>query len=191
MEPLGAEYTGPLQGPSLQICFSFQQEWVLSHLGWTLGGTPLQKALAWFWWVYMERLALWGWGRSWKMWCSSWKNPEDLDAQIWIWTLALSPTRSLTILLNLPNVSESLLSHLSLSCHLGIVVLLLSRVQLSVASRDCSPPGSSAYGISRGKTLEWLPSPSPGNHPDSAIEPASTELQADSLPLSHGEAKHL
>ena len=43
-------------------------------------------------------------------------------------------------------------------------------------------------GFSRQEYWSWLPFPSPGNLPDSGIEPASPGLlhwQADSLPLSH------
>ena len=49
---------------------------------------------------------------------------------------------------------------------------------------DCSPPGSSIYGISQARILEW-PFPSPGDLSNPGIEPTSLALQADSLPLSH------
>ena len=36
---------------------------------------------------------------------------------------------------------------------------------------NCSPPGSSAHGISQGRILEWLPIPSPGDrHSQTFIE---------------------
>ena len=38
---------------------------------------------------------------------------------------------------------------------------------------DCSPPGSSVYGISQAKVLHGLPLPSPGALPDLGIEPSS------------------
>ena len=44
---------------------------------------------------------------------------------------------------------------------------------------DCSPPGSSVYGILQARILE--PFPSPGNLPDPGIEPGSPAWQADSL----------
>ena len=47
---------------------------------------------------------------------------------------------------------------------------------------DCSPLGSSLYGISQTRILEWLPFPDPGIEPAS---PGSAALQADSLSLSH------
>ena len=47
------------------------------------------------------------------------------------------------------------------------------------------PPGSSVYGISQARILEWVPFPSPGDLPDPEIEPASPAWQADSLLLSH------
>ena len=47
---------------------------------------------------------------------------------------------------------------------------------------DCSPPGSSFHGILQARTLEWVPSPSPGDHPYPGIEPEPLTLQTDSLP---------
>ena len=49
---------------------------------------------------------------------------------------------------------------------------------------DSSPPGSSVHGISQARK-NGLPFPSPGNLPDSGIEPSSLALQAESLPLSY------
>ena len=48
---------------------------------------------------------------------------------------------------------------------------------------DCSPPGSSTLpmGFSRQEYQSGLPFPSPGNLPDSGIEPRSPALQVDSL----------
>ena len=46
---------------------------------------------------------------------------------------------------------------------------------------DCSPPGSSVHGIPRQEYWNGLPFPSPGDLPDSGIEPRSPALQADSL----------
>ena len=46
---------------------------------------------------------------------------------------------------------------------------------------DCSPPGSSVYGILQARVLEWLPFPSPGDLPDPGIKPRSPTLQADAL----------
>ena len=47
---------------------------------------------------------------------------------------------------------------------------------------DRSPPGSSVHGILQARILEWVAIPSPGDLPDSEIEPRSPALQADSLP---------
>ena len=51
---------------------------------------------------------------------------------------------------------------------------------------DCSPPGSSVYGLSQARILEWFAFPSPGDLPNpgfgSLVSPA---LQANSLPLGH------
>ena len=47
---------------------------------------------------------------------------------------------------------------------------------------DCSLPGTSVHGILQARILEWLPFPSPGDLPDTGIEPGSPALQVDSLP---------
>ena len=49
---------------------------------------------------------------------------------------------------------------------------------------DYSPPGSSVHGILQARTREWgaIPFPSPGDLPNSRIEPRSPALQAESLP---------
>ena len=48
-------------------------------------------------------------------------------------------------------------------------------------------------GFSRPEILEWLPCPPPGDLSNPWIKPtspAAPELQADSLPLSHGGSPH-
>ena len=50
---------------------------------------------------------------------------------------------------------------------------------------DCSPPGSSVHGIFQAGIMEWVPFPSPRDLPNPVVEPASSTLQADSLPLNH------
>ena len=47
---------------------------------------------------------------------------------------------------------------------------------------DCSPPGSSVYGISRQEYRSRLLFPAPEDFPDPEIKPWSPALQADSLP---------
>ena len=55
---------------------------------------------------------------------------------------------------------------------------------------DCSPPVSSAHGISQARILEWVANFSPrGSSP--GIEPVSRALQGDSLPLSHQETPRM
>ena len=61
---------------------------------------------------------------------------------------------------------------------------LLSYVQLFSDPMDCSPPGSS-MGFPRQEYWSGLPFPSPGDLLDPGIEPTSSALQADSLPLNH------
>ena len=46
---------------------------------------------------------------------------------------------------------------------------------------DCRPPGSSVHGIFRQEYWNGLPFPSPGDLPNSGIEPRSPALQANSL----------
>ena len=41
---------------------------------------------------------------------------------------------------------------------------------------DCSPPGSFVRGIFKARILEGLPFPTPGDLPDSGIEPMSPEV---------------
>ena len=47
---------------------------------------------------------------------------------------------------------------------------------------DCSPPGSSVYGVLQVKLLEWGAISFSGDLPDLEIEPRSPTLQVDSLP---------
>ena len=54
---------------------------------------------------------------------------------------------------------------------------------------DCSPPGFSVHGIIQQEHWSGLPFPSPGDLPDSGIEPASPmspALQADPIPAEPG-----
>ncbi|CAI9159375.1 unnamed protein product [Rangifer tarandus platyrhynchus] len=53
----------------------------------------------------------------------------------------------------------------------GLLFSHLSCTQLFCDPMDCSPPGSSVYGISQAKS--GLPLPSPGALPDLGIEPTS------------------
>ena len=46
---------------------------------------------------------------------------------------------------------------------------------------DCSPPGSSPMGFSKQEYWSGLPFPSPGDLPNSGIEPRSPAFQADAL----------
>ena len=47
---------------------------------------------------------------------------------------------------------------------------------------DCSPQAPLSMGFPRKKYWSVLPCPSPGDLPDTGIEPGSPVLQADSLP---------
>ena len=53
---------------------------------------------------------------------------------------------------------------------------------------DCSPPGSSVHGVSQARILEWVTLPTPGDLPDTGIEPQllhPLHWQVDCLPLHH------
>ena len=41
---------------------------------------------------------------------------------------------------------------------------------------DCSPPGSSVYGILQARKLEWVPFPLPGDLPNPWIKPMYLRL---------------
>ena len=56
-----------------------------------------------------------------------------------------------------------------------------SPVSNSCDPMDCSLPGSSVNGVLQPRILEWVPFPSPGDLPDTGIEPGSPALQADSF----------
>ena len=64
----------------------------------------------------------------------------------------------------------------------GLDGLVTQIVSDSCNPTDCSPPGSSVYGISQARILEWVPFLSPGTLPNPEIKPKSPELQVDSLP---------
>ena len=49
----------------------------------------------------------------------------------------------------------------------------LSRVRLFVTPKDCSPPGSSVYGILQARILEWVSISSSRGSSDPGIEPTS------------------
>ena len=51
--------------------------------------------------------------------------------------------------------------------------------------KDCSLPAPLSMGLSRQEYWSGLPCPPSRDLPEPAIKPASSELQADSLPLSH------
>ena len=56
---------------------------------------------------------------------------------------------------------------------------------------DCSLPDSSVHGTLQARILEWVAFPSPGDLPDSRIEPVSPELQTVSLPAEPSRNRFL
>ena len=65
---------------------------------------------------------------------------------------------------------------LTLNLIVSSVVYSLSQVQLFCKPIDCSPPGSSAQGISQARILEWVAISSLGDPLDLGIEPMSPAL---------------
>ena len=66
------------------------------------------------------------------------------------------------------------------------VKVLVSQPGLTLCSpMDCSPLVSSVHGILQARILEWVAFPSPGGLPDTATDPGSPALQADSSPSEH------
>ena len=63
----------------------------------------------------------------------------------------------------------------------GEKVKLLSRVWLFATPWTVACQESSIHGIFQARVLEWVAFPSPGDLPDSGIEPGSPALQADAF----------
>ena len=64
----------------------------------------------------------------------------------------------------------------------AVCVLVAQLCPTLCNSINCSPPGSSVYGVSQARILECgLPFPSPGDLPHSEIEPGSVAMKVDSL----------
>ena len=76
--------------------------------------------------------------------------------------------------------SGGVLSHCDLN--LSVYVLVAQSCPALCHPIDCSQPGSSVHGIFAEGYWNGLSFPSPGDLPDSGIEPGSATLQADSLP---------
>ena len=75
-----------------------------------------------------------------------------------------------------------------LSNFFGVCVLVTQLCPTLCDSMDCSPPGSSVYGILQARKGE-LPFPSPGDLPNPGMEPRSPTLQANFLPSEPPEDK--
>ena len=57
-----------------------------------------------------------------------------------------------------------------------VKVLVLQSCPTLCHPMDCSPPGSSVYGILQARILEWIAMPSSRDLPDPGIKPRSPEL---------------
>ena len=106
---------------------------------------------------------------------------QSSGAQLSCWKLCLGecsflPTPGLTGSCQLPP---------TLKCPSRSPPNKLFCVQFFCDPVDCSPPGSSARGISHQVYWSGLPFPSFGDFPNPGIEPTSPALQTNSLPLNH------
>ena len=78
-----------------------------------------------------------------------------------------------------------------------VCVQSLSHVRLFATNSllmDCSTPGSSVHGILQARKLEWVAFPSPGNLPNSGVEPttpASPALTGRFSLLCHLGSPHI
>ena len=82
--------------------------------------------------------------------------------------------------------------HLAYSCFwplfpaifnsIPVCVLVIQLCLTFCDPMDCSPPGSSVYGILQAKIVEWAAMPFSSYLPDPGIKHKSLALQADSLP---------
>ena len=66
-----------------------------------------------------------------------------------------------------------------------VIVELSSHVQLFVIPWAVDLQAPLSMGFSRQEYWSGLPFPSPGDLPNSGIDPVSPALKADSLPMSH------
>ena len=67
----------------------------------------------------------------------------------------------------------------------GCVLSRFSRVRLCVTLWTVAHQAPLSMGFCRQECWNGLPCPPPGDLPNPGIEPGSSTLQADSLPLSH------
>ena len=59
----------------------------------------------------------------------------------------------------------------------GRVCVLATQLCLTLCHpMDCSPPGSSVHGILQARIVQWVAIPSPGDLPETGIEPGSPTL---------------
>ena len=79
------------------------------------------------------------------------------------------------------NLSEFLLVN-SLKTCIGsslLICVLVTQSCLTVTAWDCSPPGSSGYGILQARIQEWVAISYSRDLPNPGIEPRSPALQVD------------
>ena len=63
-----------------------------------------------------------------------------------------------------------------------VCVLVAQSCPILCDPMDCSPPGSSVYGIIQARVLEWVAISFSGYLPNPGIKPGSPTLQSDCLP---------
>ena len=112
------------------------------------------------------------------------------DAMILVfWMLNFKPAFSLSSFTSIKTLSSSLLSPVRVvsSAYLGwkpgkVKVKLLSRVRLFSTPWTVAYQAPLSMGFSRQECWNGLPFPSPGDLPDTGIEPGSPALQTDAFP---------
>ena len=76
-----------------------------------------------------------------------------------------------------------------MKCPLKMKVKSLSHIQFFATLWTVARQAPPFMGFSRQEYWSWLPFPSPGDLPNTGIEPGSPALQADALPSEPQEAK--
>ena len=80
-------------------------------------------------------------------------------------------------------MSFNFMTAVTVHCRFSVKVKSLSGVQLFAIPWTIAYQASLSMGFSRQECWSGLPFPSPGDLPDSGIEPGSPALQANALPL--------
>ena len=72
-----------------------------------------------------------------------------------------------------------------MALHIKVKVLVTQSGPTLCNLMDCSPPGSSVYGVLQARILEWVAIPFSSDLPNLGIEPRSPALQEILYQLNH------